>query len=129
MIQPHHEQGRVDVADDDQARGFVAPVMRAPRELRLWWHTGVRPVLAQGIALGQHPVAHGECVTVKLQAGDEGGQRAGTALLFTVMQREAVALHFSHTHQVRLGGGVGHSGQLLNDGQRQANAAQTLESL
>jgi hypothetical protein len=63
----HHQQRRVDVADDDGACDFVAPVVQPPRHLRQRRHAGMHPPLAVGEGFGQYPVADRQGIALRVQ--------------------------------------------------------------
>jgi hypothetical protein len=94
VVQAHHQQGRVDVADDDHARHLVAPIVQAARQLVQRRGARHHPPLAKRVALGQNPVAHGQGITLIGQLGAQGGQKPPAVLVFTIVQRDGLALNF-----------------------------------
>lgn len=103
VVQAHHQQCRVDVADDDLPHHLVAIIVLAARHLCRRLQPGVHPPLAEVVACGDHPVADGEHVGDGGELGHQRGACACAEMLLAVVQQQLTAVDFEHTHQVRCG--------------------------
>ena len=121
VVQTHHDQHRVDVGHDHHARDLVASVVGAARDLVERRHASAHPPFGVCVALGQHPVADGDRISVGAEFGMQRRQQACTNDEAAVVQHHAVALDLDHAHQrvavVQRGNGA-------EDGRGQADGLQ-----
>ena len=128
VVQPHHQQCGIDIADDHHARDFVAPVVQAARNLRERWYTGVRPPFAVHVALCQNPIAHRQRIGISRQGVEQSRQRARAVFMLAVVQRQAFALHFGDAQHLVKFGQWCQVQKLLEDRRRETNATQLLKN-
>jgi hypothetical protein len=124
VVQAHHEQGPVDVADDRMA----AAVAVAAGDVRKRRHAPLHPARARGVARGEHPVADGEHRAVFEQLAREPRHLARRALAHTVVKLHGLAVHRADPQQVEtLIAALGRVAGALGECRREADALEAIE--